>query len=167
MGRGLRPRGAYRARGAGAPSSRRSSAAEGALPRPRCPVKPRPTFQTTRAHPHPIRNPTQNCTNQAQPRHRKPPPSCSELQSAGVSRTLPCGCILNGSKPTSYGLAGRPRRDVLREQGRLHLTELIQQTVHELRRFIRGQHTRQTDSLRNCDSIRNFVIVQKLPSANT
>ena len=61
----------------------------GALPRLRCLVKPPPMHLNRRlsyplrAHPRPIRNPTQNCTNQAQPRHRKPPPSCSELQYGG------------------------------------------------------------------------------------
>ena len=75
----------------------------GALPRLRCLVKPPPMHLNRRlsyplrAHPRPIRNPTQNCTNQAQPRHRKPRRPVANYSTAGVSRTLPCGRILNSS----------------------------------------------------------------------
>gem|GEM_PF-5082400 len=112
------------------------SAAEGALPRLRCPVKPRLLLTNPASASAPNAEPNAEPHQSKKRRHRKPPPSCSELQYGGGFTYAPCRCILNNSKPTSYGLAGRPRRDVLREQGRLHLTELIKQAVHKLRRII-------------------------------
>ncbi len=78
-----------------------------------------------------------------------------ELQYGGAF-TYASG-ILNGKEPTSHKSAsGQAAAGCLMSRVGFTWTELIQQTVHELRRFIRGQHTRQTDSLRNCDSIRTW-----------
>ena len=121
---GLYPRGAYRARGAGAPSSRRSAPQRGhspacvvrrslnccrqtppalsgeaspvtTSPYPRTPVKPQllltnlasasGSASQTRAH---------DKRNLDTENPRRP---VANYSTAGVSRTLPCGCVLNSS----------------------------------------------------------------------
>ena len=92
-------RGAYRTRGAGAPSSRRPSAAEGALPRLRCPVKPRTlTLPTGSSAPPdisqpvppnpasasaPNTDPTQNRTNRRSVDTENPRRSVANYSTAG------------------------------------------------------------------------------------
>ena len=83
--RGLRPQGAQRRRGGTPPPALSGEASTAATNKPCERIRlsvPNPACASA-APPRPIRNPTQNCTNQAQPRHRKPPPSCSELQYGG------------------------------------------------------------------------------------
>ena len=117
--------GACRARGAGAPSSRRSAPQRGHSPAPRCPVKPPPMHlnrrlsHTQRAHPKPCdRIRTQYGTpRRTAPTKRNldaenPHRPVANYSTAGVSRTLPCGCILNnsiysGSLGSPYGAPSR------------------------------------------------------------
>ena len=93
------------------------SAAEGALPRLRCPVKPRllpPTLPTGSDETSTVANkPCERIRTQyGTPRRTAPTKRnldtenprrpVANYSTAGVSRTLPCGRILNGSKPTSH-----------------------------------------------------------------
>ena len=112
------------------------SAAEGALPRLRCPVKPRllpPTLPTGSDETSTVANkPCERIRTQyGTPRRTAPTKRnldtenprrpVANYSTAGVSRTLPCGRILK-QRTNQLKLVGKPRRDVLREQGRLHLT---------------------------------------------
>ena len=90
------------------------SAAEGALPRPRCPVKPRipPNPASARQTRERIRTESGTPRRTAPAKRNldaeNPRRPVANYSTAGVSRTLPCGCILsNGSLGNPYGASIR------------------------------------------------------------
>ena len=93
-GRGLRPQGAQRRRG-GTPPPALSGEASTVANKP-C-ERIRTQYETPRRT-----APTKRDLDTENPRR-----PVANYSTAGVSRTLPCGRILNGSKPTNYKPAGR------------------------------------------------------------